>query len=106
MQKFIPAVMPKTWNSGRTSSARSRPGHQDGHVAGDLCDIHGEIGMGQHGAFGNAGRSAGILQHGEIGAGIDLDRPHRASLGDQLGEAECAGIVWNLGKLGRFEETE
>ena len=81
-------------------------GHQDGHVAGDLCDIHREIGMGQHGAFRNTGGSAGILQHGEVGAGSDLDRPHRASLGDELAEADIARIVWNLGKLGRFEETE
>ena len=34
--------------------------------AGALLHICREVGMGQHGAFRQAGRAAGVLQHGDV----------------------------------------
>ena len=69
MAKFITAVMAKTWKSGSTPSTRSPAKSPVVPPGGDLEQIAGDVGMGEHGAFRRARGAAGILQHGDVVVG-------------------------------------
>ena len=66
---------------------------------GDLVGIDVQVRMGQARALGKAGGAAGVLQHGHVTGGVDVDRLHLPPVFDQPFEGDVPVIVRDGGDL-------
>ena len=72
----------------------------------DLLDVGGDVGVGEHGGFGDAGGAAGELEGGDVLVGVDLHRFGGFGAGGQRFEPDEGGVVRHGRQFLFFDDAE